>query len=158
MCAIVDANVVGEMFGANRPPAGQEFSNWLRTGDGRLAVGGKLKNELYNSSIRFKRWAREAIQSGRIRQVNDKIVEDRTLQLQRESECRSNDTHVLALAQVSVSRLLYSNDRDLQSDFKNRTLINNPPGKVYSTLRTKKFTRGRRTQLVTRMELCKFDQ
>ena len=158
MCAIVDANVVGEVFGDNRSPAGQEFNNWLRTRGGRLAVGGKLKNELYNSSKCFREWAKERIQSGRIRQVNDKIVEDRTLQLQNGSQYRSNDTHVLALAQVSGSRLLYSNDRDLQLDFKNKTLINNPRGKVYSTKQSKKFTQQRKNQLSATAKRCKFNQ
>ena len=46
MCAIVDANVAGEVFGENKPPAGKEFYNWLNTGRGQLVVGGKLLVEL----------------------------------------------------------------------------------------------------------------
>ena len=45
--------------------------------------------------------------------------------------------HVLALAQVSGARLLYSNDQTLQRDFKNSKLIKNPRGNVYTTLRNK---------------------
>ena len=51
--------------------------------------------------------------------------------------CQSNDQHVIALAIVSGARLLYSNDRRLQRDFKDRRLID-PPGKVYSTRRGKR--------------------
>ena len=144
MCAIVDANVVGEVFGHNRPPAGQGFFDWLNTGGGKLVVGGGLKRELYSGSSDFKAWAVGAAMAGRMREVNDKIVENKHCNFRTGRNARSNDPHVLALAQVSGSRLLYSNDKDLQSDFKNKTLINNPPGKVYSTLRTKKFTRQRK--------------
>ena len=158
MCAIVDANVVGEVFGLNRPPAGLEFFKWLRTGGGRLVVGGKLGMELYNSSNHFKKWAAEAVRAGKIRRVNDNIVKDITLHLQKGSKYKSDDSHVLALAQVSGSRLLYSNDRDLQLDFKNKTLIDNPQGKVYSTRQSKKFTQQRKNQLSAATKQCKFNQ
>ena len=158
MCAIVDSNVVGEVFGPKPPPAGKGFFDWLNTGGGRLVVGGKLNKELFTSSSSFRQWAKSATLAGRVRVVNDSNVENRTLQLEKESEYRSNDPHVLALAQVSGSRLLYSNDKDLQMDFKDKTLINNPRGTVYSTQKSKLFTSQRKRQLVSRMELCKFHQ
>ena len=46
MCAIVDANVAGEVFGEGVSPAGRKFFNWLNGGSGRLVVGGKLLQEL----------------------------------------------------------------------------------------------------------------
>ena len=46
MCAIVDANVVSEVFGSNLSPAGEKFFDWLNKGSGRLVVGGKLLEEL----------------------------------------------------------------------------------------------------------------
>ena len=158
MCAIVDANVVGEVFGVNLEPAAKGFFDWLNTGGGKLVVGGGLKRELYSGSSDFKAWAVGATLAGRMREVNDKMVEDRTQQVENRSACKSNDPHVLALAQVSGSRLLYSNDKDLQSDFKNKTLINKPRGKVYSTQKSKAFTLQRKKQLVTRSTLCRFDQ
>ena len=36
MCAIVDSNVVSEVFGSNLPPAGEKFFDWLNQGSGRL--------------------------------------------------------------------------------------------------------------------------
>ena len=158
MCAIVAANVVGEVFGPKPPPAGKGFFDWLNTGGGRLVVGGKLNKELFTSSSSFRQWAKSATLAGRVRVVNDSNVENRTLQLEKESEYRSNDPHVLALAQVSGSRLLYSNDKDLQDDFGDKRLIDNPRGKVYSTRINKSFTLERRKQLVTRSTLCRFDQ
>ncbi|MYH42126.1 MAG: hypothetical protein F4017_01170 [Acidimicrobiaceae bacterium] len=61
--------------------------------------------------------------------------------------CRSDDHHVIALAQISGARLLFSNDKDLHKDFKNRQLIDQPTGTVYSTLARNDFTSHRRAQL-----------
>ena len=54
------------------------------------------------------------------------------IELHDEGACQSNDLHVLALAQVSGARLLYSNDLSLHQDFGNRDLIR-PRGRIYST-------------------------
>ena len=46
MCAIVDNDVVGEVFGDTGSPAGRGFFNWLNSPHGRLVVGGKLLQEI----------------------------------------------------------------------------------------------------------------
>ncbi len=69
-----------------------------------------------------------------MRIIDPSEIHARTQELQNEGKCASNDLHVLALAQASGARLLYSNDRALQRDFKNKNLIDRPRGKVYSTL------------------------
>ena len=43
--------------------------------------------------------------------------------------------------------MLFSNDRALLQDFKNLKLVGQPPGTVYSTLRSKAFDSRRRAQL-----------
>ena len=45
---------------------------------------------------------------------------------------RSDDPHVLALARTAGVRLLYTGDRDLMADFKNKELIDRPRGRVYT--------------------------
>lgn len=75
-------------------------------------------------------------------------------QLRRRRDCVSNDAHVIALAQVTGARLLFSNDSALQSDFKNKLLIDQPRGKVYSTTYSKNVTRMHR-QLLNDPALCK---
>ena len=157
MCAIVDANVSSEVFGSNQIMAGKGFFDWLNIGSGRLVVGGKLSEELYRSSDAFRKWAQQAQLAGRVRVKSESEVDARTVQLQGGSAHSSNDPHVLALAQVSGARLLYSNDSALQKDFKDKKLIDNPRGRIYSTLKNKKFTQGRKKQLVGREELCRFD-
>ncbi|MCY4673828.1 MAG: type II toxin-antitoxin system VapC family toxin [Bacteroidetes bacterium] len=129
MCAILDANVVHEAFESNSSEAGKQFFDWLNTGKGRLVVGGKLFEELFGTSKKFTEWARRAQITGRMRRVKD----DQVNAIAEGLNYKSDDCHIIALAQVSGARLLYSNDKALHKDFKNRELINNPGGKVYST-------------------------
>ena len=154
MCAIVDANVASEVFGSKPPPAGEKFFEWLNKGNGRLVVGGKLLEELEKSSADFRRWGQQAQIAGRMRVVNKREVDARTEQIQRENKIRSDDPHVVALAQVSGARLLYSNDGDLQKDFRNGELIDDPRGKVYSTRRDKSF-QDRHDRLLKNKNLCR---
>ena len=154
MCAIVDANVASEVFGPNPSPAGDKFFSWINRGSRRLVAGGKLLEELETSSPGFREWASQAISSGTLRIVNEDEVGARAERIQTEGVCQSNDPHVLALAQVSGARLLYSNDQTLQRDFKNTKLIKNPRGNVYTTLRNKNVAPAHR-RLLGRTDICR---
>ena len=158
MCAIVDADVCAQMFGEEESSAGLAFFKWVNTGSGRLVAGGKLLKELKRQND-FSAWAREAIQAGRLRILHAETVEKQT-ERNREfrspidgSRLKSNDPHVLAVAQVSGARLLFSNDTRLHKDFLNRHLIDGPKGRVYSTVRTKNFAKSHR-DLLKRRDLC----
>ena len=152
MCAILDANVAGQVFGANRPAAGQAFFDWLDSGRGRLVIGGRLRRELDRNGD-FRDWRLQAGLAGRVTLLNDAAVDDRAQVLEREGACRSNDAHVVAVAQISGARLLYSNDGDLQEDFNDRRLIDGPRGKVYSTRLREVLTPVHR-RLLARRNLC----
>lgn len=151
MCAIVDANTAREVFSRDRPPAGDRFLNWLNNGSGRLVAGGKLLRELEKLND-FRVWASVAVNFGKIRILDDVDVDART-ELIKRKRIVSDDPHVLAVAQIGGARLLYSNDKDLHSDFKNRKLIGNPSGSIYSTLGTRKFTKSHRL-LLGRKDIC----
>lgn len=152
MCAILDANIVGSVFGSNRPIAGKEFHKWISTGHGRLVIGGKLRRELARTPAR--EWLRVAISSGRAKQLNDQKVDQRTQQLIESGKCRSDDQHVIALAQLSGSRLLYSDDGDLGKDFKDRQLISSPKGSIYPTGASRNARQDRK-QLFANRQLCR---
>ena len=154
MCAIVDANVASEVFGTNLPPAGDRFFDWLNRGSGLLVVGGKALEELEMSSANFRRWGQDAQLAGKLRIVKKSEVDARTEQLLSEGAVTSNDPHVIALAQVSGARLLYTNDRRLQRDFKNKRLIDEPRGRVYSTGLDGRFQR-RHDRLLKNRNLCR---
>ncbi len=153
MCVILDANVVAEVFEPDgRSEAGEQFFEWINTGRGRLVAGGKLFQELCESH-KFREWWQGALLAGRATRVKDGEVDGRTKELKRQDSCRSNDEHVVALAQVSGARLLYSNDRALQQDFKNTNLIAKPSGKIYSTNQSKNF--GKTHKSLLRRNVCR---
>ena len=154
MCAVIDANVAHEVFGSSLQPAGRGFLEWVNKGLGRLVAGGKLVAELDGTPAR--EWLRQAQNAGRVARVNDEEVNARAAQLEDQQRCKSNDPHVIALAQVSGARLLYSNDTTLHADFKDRSLIDNPRGRVYSTKENKAFTVTHK-RLLARKDLCRVD-
>lgn len=135
MCAILDADVVHEVFGSSQHPAGKHFLEWVDKGSQRLVIGGKLTEELYTGSKNFRFWQRQAQLAGKIRIINKAKVDAREKSISGKRICKSNDPHIIALAQISRARLLYSNDKKLHADFQNKELIDEPRGKVYSTLK-----------------------
>ena len=151
MCAIIDADIADQVFGSRkqRPEAGVEFFKWLQTGRGRLVTGGKNRRELVRTSAQI--WLRQAVLAGIVRRLDDVDV-DATTNAVRD-DCKSNDPHVVALAQVSGARLLYSNDQGLHKDFSNKDLINQPRGKVYSTNQSSAFD-ARLRRLLDNRNLC----
>ena len=116
MCAIVDANVSHQVFGDAKPEAGQRFAEWVLKGN-KLVVGGKLLRELDLDS-KFRQWFRNAQRTGRVVRVKDDDVDTRTAMLQQQPQWQSNDHHIIALAQLSKARLLFTNDVALQADFR----------------------------------------
>ena len=84
----------------------------------------------------------------------NEAVNARTEKLRQRDMCRSNDEHVLALALVSGARLLYTNDAALIADFKDREIVVNPRGKVYTTAVHNRVTATHRRLLGDRA-LCR---
>ena len=129
MCAIVDANVRDQVFGDAQSPAGKHFLDWLTPErGGRLIVGGRLLQEL-SGLQKFQRWLRVSIKLGVAKIVPDDRVNSATTDLENRGVCKSNDAHVVALAMIGGARLLFTNDRFLQGDFKQ----NIQDGKIYTT-------------------------
>lgn len=154
MCAIVDNNVRHEVFGAEdvQSEAGRHLLRWLNNRKGRLVVGGKLLDELSEYGG-FRSWFGQALQSGRAIEFPKAPVDAETSALQARHICRSNDAHVLALAIVSGARLLFTNDEDLQADFKNPRIISGVRGRVYTTSQ-RKDVRSSHRNLLNRTDLC----
>ena len=150
MEAIVDNSARDEVFGDNRSLAGEFFFHWLNSGSGGLVVGGKLLKELSRSE-KFKKWFYAALRPtvANARRISDQSVDAEGEVLKSLGTCKSDDEHVLALARVSGARLLFTNDRDLQEDFKDPSLINSGSGrgKVYTTRHHKDVTDVHRSLL-----------
>ena len=132
MCAIIDANVAFQAFGKKTTAAGNRFREWLQESHGMLVVGGGNLDELANNR-NFSTWFTEAKRRGNwVRQVSRSDIDSARNALNQ--DLTSNDEHVLALALASGARLLFTNDRDLQRDFGNTSLLPQPAGQIYTTL------------------------
>lgn len=132
MCAIIDADVAFQAFGKKTTAAGNRFREWLEGSHGMLVVGGGNLDELANNH-NFSRWLVEAKRRGDwVRQVNRSDMDSARNALSQ--NFTSNDEHILALALASGARLLFTNDRNLQQDFGNTSLLPQPAGQVYTTL------------------------
>ena len=140
MCAIVDADSSGEIAAATASPAAQAFKEWIAGGRCCLVVGGtQLRKELgrgFSEPDNAKpttvtEWVSQIAQAGRLVNHDDDEVDARAVQLRQLGRCASEDFHILALAQVSGARMLYSKDRKLHVDFTNPDLLDDPLGKVY---------------------------
>jgi len=128
---IVDVNAAHKVFA--KPPRKQwkDLQESLTRGkpfDVVAVHGGELTREYQGKEL----WQTciELNRTGRMRLFKDSLVDGETQAVRNLGICKSNDTHVIALARVSHCRLLCSQDRSLQQDFKNQRLIN-PRGSVY---------------------------
>lgn len=146
MCIIIDANVFHEGF-SGRADAGKKVFEWIAAKKTVMVIGGKLLKEIAGNSPKAARWIQQGKLAKTVIAVNDSEVDDAEKRLDREGVCKSDDPHVIALAQVSGARLLYSNDRPLHQDFTNRELLNSPRGKVYSTREYSSFRPHHRDML-----------
>ena len=152
MCAIIDVNVSHEVFGDNRPEAGERFLERLNSGTLRLVVSSKLLAELNYGKA--QQWIQQGLNAGIVQQEKTETLDEREEKLSIEGTCFSNDIHIIALAQISGARLLYSNDIALHKDFGNKSLIDKPRGKVYSTNQRKDFTSSH-AGLLNNRNLCR---
>lgn len=152
MCAIVDTNVAPEVFGDSQTPAGKHFYKWLmRRNGGTLVAGGKLLREL-DPNANFKAVFGERLRAGRAKRVPDDEITAALDELPNEL-IESDDHHVLALANVSGARLLFTNDDALQDDFRNRQIIRGTQGRIYTTGRNRNVTDTHK-RLLQRRDLC----
>ena len=143
MCIILDANIIATFN--DRKPESEPIRILVEKGKLKIAIGGKLTEEL--SKTRFLSTATVYSRLGFIKQFSSDLIEDQVsiLRSKHASEkvvIESNDIHVLALAIVSGSRLLYTSDKKLKSDFKKKKIIptrSGCSGKIYRDARDSKL-------------------
>ena len=155
MCAILDVNRAHQVLPSSPSEPNDPLTKWVEDGHCRLIAGGKLLDELGKNS-NVERWIAHLHRIGRIVSLTpkDRIdVKSRTEELRKHSSCKSNDEHIIALAQIKHVRLLVTADRDLQKDFGNRDLIDSPRGKVYPS----GASLGDKKKFLDRFEGCPSD-
>ncbi len=131
MCAIVDADVANAAVSEQADEASREFLRHVSTGALKIVVGGcRLHAELRKCSGLFQRWFSRARYAGHVVDVDDELVDRKSRSLEESGECVSNDPHLVALADVTGARLVFTNDRDLQRDCKS---VLRPRASIYTT-------------------------
>ena len=140
MCLIVDANLVGLVFGSPPHPDFVPVLDWLQHRNGRLVTGGHLTAELSRME-KARRFVVQLQRAGIVRQVPAGDVTREEAAVEATGLCESNDSHVVALARVSGARTLCTHDRALQRDFCNPQLLGKPRGKVYQRPEHEKLLR-----------------
>ena len=143
MCLIVDASRLGDCLAEPVKPDTEPILSWIRRG-GRLiySTGGQYGSEL-DRSPQLKRKLRDWVQAGRAQLVpSDQFLDDERALASRR-DLRSNDPHILALARHSGARVLYTGDGRLMEDFKNKSLIDGPRGRIYSGAANKRLLTAR---------------
>ena len=145
MCIIVDANVIGGMLGDPANEDAAPVRRWIESGRGKLVYSTEGQ---FGAEIVGKARAKllQYSQAGKARFVPSTDFEEIEMRLRRYRGLRSNDFHVIALAKAARVRLLYTKDAKLMDDFKNKAIIRNPRGKVYS---------GRRNQRLLEQSSCR---
>ena len=154
MCAILDTNAAIQIFSAEAPEAAVQFKKYVDKGRLQLVFGGTSYRSEVRRNYGVLRFFQVGIQAGRVRQIDDRQVDIQAQSLRRGHFVESDDEHIVALAQVSGARLLYTNDRRLQGDFKNKRLIDRPRGSIYSTLDRKSFDKSKQA-LLNSTDLCR---
>ena len=131
MCIIVDTNRLGAFLAEPADEDSRPIRRWLDRGAGSIvySTGGKFAQEIQG---RAKAKLADYVRAGRAKLIPEsRFAADERI-LKARPELRSNDPHVLALAKAAGVRLLYTADRNLISDFKDKRFIDQPRGKVYS--------------------------
>ncbi len=132
MCVIIDTNTALDICNGENEVF-RPVVDWLtgKRSNGRLVIGGNLKTEL-EIPEKMANFIASLNRAGRTITISSDLVDNEIHQLEMEGLCTSNDLHVIAIARLSGARVLCTLDAALREDFKNKRLVDNPRGKIYS--------------------------
>lgn len=133
MCIVVDANVSHKMAGDH--PDGSCVLRWLLYGRGKLVVSEEILAELVRTPLSTTILVLD--QAGKICRVDEDDFTRYKEQVINSGMMVSNDPHILAVILTSQCDLVFSNDKPLHRDLKNRHLV--PDVSIYQTARHKKL-------------------
>lgn len=129
MSIIIDANTTPHF--KNNSEEVQYIVNWIISGKGRLETGGRNLEEIKACSLR--KVLLTFSQAGRVKISDAKAVKRKQDALDQ-TKMNSDDPHVIALAQASECRLLFSFDKPLHKDFTGKHFLQ-PKGKVFQSVK-----------------------
>lgn len=117
MSLVIDANAANTLS-AGGCDASMAIIVWVRKG-GEVVSGGRLQKELLNTNLRSLLFQWSA--AGRLRVLDADLVNKVDAALR--PQCRSNDSHVVAVLKIGDGKVLVSGDTDLHKDVKDVALM-----------------------------------
>ena len=118
MCIIIDANCCHKFTG-NHEDA-KPVHKWIVDRGGKIATGGKNLVELRAAGL--SDLIVEYLRAGKVLIYQSLRIEEQRKQLKGVPKC-SNDEHIIFLARVSGSRLVFTKDNLLKKDLRNLSLV-----------------------------------
>ncbi len=138
MCVIVDTN----KFAAFCDLADEEANPLRKWVDEAGSIAYSTHSEFAVETTReWEEQIKMHVRRGSVKLVPPDTLSPEIELIKRSGYCRSDDWHILALARVAGARLLYTSDKNLTMDFKNKAIISGPRGKVYSSKNHKSLLR-----------------
>ena len=143
MCVVVDADKTGVLLKTPTPAEALPLLNWLRAGgtfvystggifDLQFPESNRSRLAKLSRSIRLVRIAEEAVWEKQ-QTLPEKLCSDK--------KKGPGDRHILALALASRAEVLYTGDKGLMDDFRDRKVMGELRGKIYSGPRSKRLLR-----------------
>ena len=134
----MDANRLGTFLADPPDEDSRPIHKWLKSGAGSIvySTDGRFAQEIQG---RVRTRLADYVRAGRAKLIPASRFADDERNLKARADLRSDDPHVLALAREARVRLLYTADRNLISDFKNKRFIDGPRGSIYSGARNAKL-------------------
>ncbi len=126
---IVDANRLSLVFSTPRSRDHALLLDWITDKGGALVYGGTTYLAELCKVATAHRMIAQLLKAGRAFRAPDKLVDDESRIVA--PRCTSNDAHIIALARVTSTRVLCSDDQALVADFKNHELVPPPKGAVF---------------------------
>ncbi len=130
MCVIIDANVRDLFFNDPCDAELRPLWDWISSGDGHTVYGGKHTQEVFYTKTAARVLA-NWVRAGRASLVVDEEIDEEVSDLVASGLVQSNDHHIIALARITRSHLVSTNDQLLETDIKNKNLVDKPRGKIY---------------------------
>jgi hypothetical protein len=133
MALILDANCSHKITNVVDHPDFAPILDSLLNGQATLQYGGTKLIAEYQFAASVWKLIYRLDQAGRARKADGAAIDRRQQELIDANSCKSDDQHIIALAQISGTRLLCTHDKALHDDFKDKALIDRPRGSVYQT-------------------------
>ncbi|MGL4574402.1 MAG: hypothetical protein ACRCV9_06395 [Burkholderiaceae bacterium] len=118
MALIVDANCSTRVFAQNPTDDFLPVIECLRQRRNSMHYGGTKLLQEYAKTKTVLRTILSLDRAGIAKRIDDDKVDTKESELVDESQCESNDPHIVALALVGGAKVLISHDVALHQDFK----------------------------------------